>query len=375
MENLRAYAEDEAQAPSVQTPVTKGPNTSEGLSASSSTSSTSASVPSTRTLSGPVQEVSAPLQSSSVVSRDKTVSLKDIPPPPPPDEPYELFLARVACQSLFRRHHRYLRWASAYLHLSPDLRTPPGHPFLKFRGPGFVCPYQHRATCLLLNLGLGPDGARTYLLYRSVVKLLSCPRWVLSVFRDLPPWLVDLLQKALFHLYFLLRLLQCQKTLLLPPRAFADFFRGPRPLLSRRRLQPAWLLRLSRWIRRLMRTFLQDLLQPWSRTRKRKYSRTCDCTGSSCKVTLHLSQLWAPLFPRETWAPTHCSSWVPLATERRHGLSISPVQNEQAASLADAAVHARDHLVTVLDEGTVVPGRLRTPLPAVAGLPLPVAHA
>ena len=112
MENLRAYAEDEAQAPSVQTPVTKGPNTSEGLSASSSTSSTSASVPSTRTLSGPVQEVSAPLQSSSVVSRDKTVSLKDIPPPPPPDEPYELFLARVACQTvdpaggLFRRHHR-----------------------------------------------------------------------------------------------------------------------------------------------------------------------------------------------------------------------------------------------------------------------------
>ena len=278
-------------------------------------------------------------------------------------------------RSLFRRHHHYLRWASAYLHLSQDLRTPPGHPFLKFRGPGFVCPYQHRATCLLLNLGLGPDGARTYLLYRSVVKLLSCRRWVLFVFRDLQPWLVDLLQKALFHIYFLLRLLQCQKTLLLPPCAFADFFRGPRPLLSRRRLQPAWLLRLSRWIRRLMRTFIQDLLQPWSRTGKCKCSRTCDCTGSSCKVTLHLSQLWVPLFPRETWAPTHCGSWVPLATERRHGLSISPVQNEQAASLADAAVHARDHLVTVLDEGTVVPGRLRTPLPAVAGLPLPVAHA
>ena len=97
MENLRAYAEDEAPASSVQPPVTKGPNTSEGLSTSSSTS---ASVPSTRTLSGPVQEVSTPLQSSSVVSRDKTVSLKDIPPPPPPDEPYELFLARVACQTL-----------------------------------------------------------------------------------------------------------------------------------------------------------------------------------------------------------------------------------------------------------------------------------
>ena len=55
MENLRAYAEDEAPASSVQPPVTKGPNTSEGLSTSSSSS---ASVPSMRTLSGPVQEVS-----------------------------------------------------------------------------------------------------------------------------------------------------------------------------------------------------------------------------------------------------------------------------------------------------------------------------
>ena len=389
MENLRAYAEDEAQAPSVQTPVTKGPNTSEGLSTSSSTSSTSASVPSTRTLSGPVQEVSTPLQSSSVVSRDKTVSLKDIPPPPPPDEPYELFMARVACQTLDPAGGTPRPAAAEPVPPPPPLTTVGLRlptPFPRFedttwasipqvQGPRIRMPLP--ASCYVppLNLGLGPDGARTYLLYRSVVKLLSCPRWVLFVFRDLQPWLVDLLQKALFHIYFLLRLLQCKKTLLLPPCAFADFFRGPRPLLSRRRLQPAWLLRLSRWIRRLMRTFIQDLLQPWSRTGKRKCSRTCDCTGSSCKVTLHLSQLWVPLFPRETWAPTHCGSWVPLATERRHGLSISPVQNEQAASLADAAVHVRDHLVTVLDEGTVVPGRLRTPLPAVAGLPLPVAHA
>ena len=36
--------------------------------------------------------------SPSTVPRDKTVSLEDLPPPPPPSEPYELFLARVACQ-------------------------------------------------------------------------------------------------------------------------------------------------------------------------------------------------------------------------------------------------------------------------------------
>ena len=92
-------------------------------------------------------------------------------------------------------------------------------------------------------------------------------------------------------------------------------------------------------------------------------------------MTLHPSQPWVPLFPRGTWAPTHCGSWVPLATERRHGLSISPVQNEQAAPLADEAVPARGPPVTAPDEGTVALGCLRTPLPAVAGLLLPIAPA
>ena len=98
MENLRAYVEDGSPSPSVQTRVTKRPNTSTGLSTSSSTSSTLSTVPSTRTLSGPVKEVSTQTQSPAVVPKDKTVSLKDLPPPPPPAEPYELFLARVACQ-------------------------------------------------------------------------------------------------------------------------------------------------------------------------------------------------------------------------------------------------------------------------------------
>ena len=387
MENLRAYAEDEAPASSVQPPVTKGPNTSEGLSTSSSTS---ASVPSTRTLSGPVQEVSTPLQSSSVVSRDKTVSLKDIPPPPPPDEPYELFLARVACQTLdpaggtprpaaaepvqpplplttvgLRLHTPFPRFedtsgASIPLVQGPRIRmplpascyVPPPQPWTwSGRGPD-VPPLQVRSQAPLLS-SMGP------VRFPGPSTLAGGPPTEGPLPHLLPPTSSSVSKNAASP----------------SPRAFADFFRGPRPLLSRRRPQPAWLLRLSSWICRLMRTFIQDLLQPWSRTGKRKFSRTCDCTGSSCKVTLHLSQLWAPLFPRETWAPTHCGSWAPLATERRHGLSISPVQNEQAASLADAAIHARDHLVTVLDEGTVVPGRLRTPLPAVAGLPLPVAHA
>ena len=90
--------EDGAPSPSVQTQVTSRSTTSTGLSTSSSPSTTSSSVPSTRTVTGPVQDVSAPTSSSAVVPKNKTVSLKDLPPPPP-DEPYELFLARVACQT------------------------------------------------------------------------------------------------------------------------------------------------------------------------------------------------------------------------------------------------------------------------------------
>ena len=96
MENLRAYVDDGSPSPSVQTTVTTRSSTSKGLSTSSSSSTKSPSVPSTRPSSGPVQDV---VTSPAVVPTDKTVSLKDLPPPPPPDEPYELFLARVACQS------------------------------------------------------------------------------------------------------------------------------------------------------------------------------------------------------------------------------------------------------------------------------------
>ena len=96
MENLRAYVDDGSPSPSVQTTVTTRSSTSKGLSTSSSSSTKSSSVPSTRPSSGPVQDV---VTSPAVVPTDKTVSLKDLPPPPPPDEPYELFLARVACQS------------------------------------------------------------------------------------------------------------------------------------------------------------------------------------------------------------------------------------------------------------------------------------
>ena len=69
-------------------------------------------------------------------------------------------------------------------------------------------------------------------------------------------------------------------------------------------------------------------------------------------MTLHLSQLWVPLILMRTWAPTHCGSWVPLTTERRHGLSISPVQNELAVTLVDTVDPAWGHLWIDIRQGS-----------------------
>ena len=386
MENLRAYAEDEAQAPSVQTPVTKGPNTSEGLSASSSTSSTSASVPSTRTLSGPVQEVSAPLQSSSVVSRDKTVSLKDIPPPPPPDEPYELFLARVACQTLdpaggtprpaaaepvppppplstvgLRLPTPFPRfedttWASIPQVQGPRIRmplpascyVPPPQPWTwSGRGPD-VPPLQVRSQAPLLS-SMGP------VRFPGPSTLAGGPPTEGPLPHLLPPTSSSVSKNAAS-----------------PPLRFRGFFPGATPPFVQKEattsVTTAALQMNPQTDENVSPGPPPAVVQDWK-------------TQIFEDMRLYWKQLQGDAPPQSTVGPAvpqgnmGPDALVPLATERRHGLSISPVQNEQAASLADAAVHARDHLVTVLDEGTVVPGRLRTPLPAVAGLPLPVAHA
>ena len=161
----------------------------------------------------------------------------------------------------YRRRNSHLRWAYVCQHPSQGLRTLPGPPFLQFKGPGYGCPSLRRVMCLPLNRGLGPDGALTSLRYRSVAQPLCCHRRTLSAFRDLPCWRVALLQQDLLPLRILLRPLQCSKMLFLPPRAFVDFFRVPRPLLSSRRLRAAYPLRRSSWPRNRVRPFLKNHLQ------------------------------------------------------------------------------------------------------------------
>ena len=387
MDNLRAYVEDGSESPSVQEQLAKRPNPSAGLSTSSSTPSSSLTAPSTRASSGPVPEVSTP--SPSTVPQDKTVSLEDLPPPPPPAEPYEHFLARVAHQMAslpggpprpaaagppqppepiptagsrlpmpFPRFED-TSWATHPQVQVPRIRMPlPSSCYVPPPSP-WTWPGRGLAVSTPQVRGLAPLTSSTGPIRLPGPATLSGGP---PASGPLPPLLPPSSSSE-------------PKNTSPTPRAFADFFRVPRPLWSQWRLRPARPLRLPRRHRRLLGTSLKGPHRRWSRTGRLNSLRTCDCTGNSCRETLHPSQPWVPLFPRGTWAPTHCGSWVPLATERRHGLSISPAQNEEAATLATTAAHARDLLVTALDHETVVPKRLRTPPPGVTGQPLPNAPA
>ena len=92
-------------------------------------------------------------------------------------------------------------------------------------------------------------------------------------------------------------------------------------------------------------------------------------------MTLHLSQPWVPLSLLRTWAPSRCGSWVPLTTERRHGLSARPGQNELAAVYVAVVDRARGPIRIDIGLGSDGLQRLLTPHPRLdACLLLPSAH-
>ena len=390
MDNLRAYVEDGSKSPSVQEQLAKRPNPSTGLSTSSSTSSSSLTAPSTQASSGPVRGVSAPTPSPSTVLQDKTVSLEDLPPPPPPAEPYELFLARVACQMTslpggpprpaaagpaqppkplptagsrlpmpFPRFqdtswatHPQVQVPRIRMPLPSSCYAPPPSPWTwPGRGPAVSTPQVR---------GLAPLTSSTGPIRLPGPATLAGGPPAPGPLPPLPPTTSSSEPK---------------NTVSTPPPRFRGFFPGATPpLVPMASTTSATVTAPPTTPQAAGNVSLgptQEMVQDW----RLNSLRTCDCTGNSCRVTLHPSQPWAPLFPRGTWAPTHCGSWVPLATERRHGLSISPAQNELAATLTITAVHARDLLVTALDDETVVPRCLRPPPPGVTGQPLPNAPA
>ena len=389
MENLRAYVDDGSPSPSVQTTVTTRSTTSTGLSTSSSSSTTSSSVPSTRPSSGPVQDVVTHTSSPAVVPTDKTVSLKDLPPPPPPDEPYELFLARVACQTedasggsrrpaavgpvpppqqpstvgirLPTPFPRFedTAWASLPSVQGPRIRmplpascyVPPPQPWTwSGRGPN-VPALQVRSPAPLLS---STDPIR----FPGPSTLTGGPPATGPPSSTHPSLSSSVLQDAVPT-----------------PPCFRGFFQGATPPFIQKAATSSVPTAALQMTPQPGETVPQEpppaVVQDW----KAQIFEDMRLYWRQLQGDAPPQSTWVPLFPRGTWAPTHCGSWVPLATERRHGLSISPVQNEQAAPLADEAVPARGPPVTAPDEGTVALGCLRTPLPAIAGLLLPIAPA
>ena len=318
MDNLRAYADDGSESPSVPEQLAKRPTTSEGLSTSSSTPSSSFTAPPTRATSGPVPEVSAPTSSPSTVPQDKTVALENISPPPPPAEPYEHFLARVSQQMASLPSGPPWHAAAGPPQPAEPMTTTGSRlpmPFPRFEDTSWAAHPQVHVPRIRMPLPSScyapPPSPWTWPGRGHAAGPWSRPSHVIDG-TCTPPWtcspLVDLLLQDLCHLCLLHRPRLILKTPLLSPRAFADFFRVPRPLLSQWRLRSARTLRLPHRRHRMLGTFLKGPHRRWSKTGRLNSLRTCDCIGNNCKVTLHLSQPRVPLFPKETWAPTHCGS-------------------------------------------------------------------
>ena len=154
-----------------------------------------------------------------------------------------------------------------------------------------------------------------------------------------------------------------------PPCAFVDFFRVPRPLLSRppeplrHRPPQLWTLWIPRCRRRIQWPFPRALPRKWSKVGRKNSWSTWNPIGNSLSVTLHLSKQWVPLFHLRTWAPTRCGSWVTLTTERHHRLSVRPGQNEQTVASVKAVDPARGPLLTDIGLGSGTAKCLLTPPP------------
>ena len=209
----------------------------------------------------------------------------DLLPPPPPAEPYEDFLARVG-RDLSDSSRSATQLTAAARPCALVTTTTTGNrlptPFPTYEVSSWTLQKQVQASRIRMPL------PASY--YAALPSPWVWPRWGSAVTNSVV-------------------------------RAF-QFFWVPRPLLSSRpgtlyhrppQFSPLW---LPRWHNQMLWTLHRALPRTWSRTGRTSCVRW-NLAGNSLLVTLHLSQLWVPLFLLRTWAPTCCSSWVPLTTERR----------------------------------------------------------
>ena len=379
MDNLRGYGEDEpASSSSLGRSVAKLPSSSEGPSAplpaqaSVMAGSSPAVVPVT---SGPVPTVSALSQPASSVPQDSAPPppglLDDLSPPPSPAEPYEDFMACVRRELSTLPAHPTQSVAAVPPRASvtattTGTRLPTSFP--RFEDSSWAFQPQVPNTRIWMPLpascytappspwvwpGRGSSLPLPWSVYTSLLHCRLPPQDLV----DLQDVSQDLSQGAL-PLFLHLRFLLLTSSTPPPPRFRGFFFRVPRPLLPkppqhlRHRPLPAWTLSLPRWRSRMQGPFPRDLPRRWSKGGKKNSWSTWKPIGNSLWVTLHLSKQWVPLFLLRTWAPTRCGSWVPLTTERRHGLSVRPGQNELAVASVAVVDPARGHLLTEIGLGS-----------------------
>ena len=232
-----------------------------------------ASTPATTLVtSGPVPAVSAPTTPASSVHKNCTVALDDLPPPPPPAEPYEAFLASSLPGVIISPRPCSAAWCCGpsssgggdvddwiqTSHSLPKVRgfllgspasgpwrqdsyaftciSPPPSPWVwPGRGPAVDVTMVRGPLPTTLPTGPpglpGPSGlpAGPPAVGPAPVPLPTTPSTVLNP----------------------------------PPRAFEDFFRGPRPLLSPLPHRPVWTLLLFRRRHRTLECSLKDQPQRW----------------------------------------------------------------------------------------------------------------
>ena len=290
MDNLRDYGEDNpASSSGLGHSVAKLPSSSEGpLAPTSSQAPVMAD-------SSPVPAVSAPTTPASSVPKDSALALDDLPRPPPPAEPYEVFMARVqrdlsslpvhSTQSgaavpprpavampttgsrLPMPFPRFEDSSWALQPQAPNIRIhiplpascymPPPSPWV---WPGRGSSVDTTMVCgpppATLPAGPpGPYGPSGLLAGPSAVGPSPVP----------PPTTPAVDPKKTSP----------------TPRAFEDFFRVPRPLLSLLRHRPAWTLSLLRWRSKTLGPSPKDQPRRRSKGGRRNSWWTWEPVGSS----------------------------------------------------------------------------------------------
>ena len=242
----------------------------------------------------------------------------DLLPPPSSSEPYEVFLARVGRATSHSSGISTQPAAAALPSASVTTVTTgilfptPFHTYKvsswmhhpSYKPLGLGCRYQRRSTRLFLSLGVARTGLRRNHFSCQCLPAHYAVGCLRRTSRTLP-------QEAL-HLFLLFQTLK--NALSYPPPRFRGFFssatppfrpasREPHTTVPPRPTSVAPTVTQPDAVNSSQGSF-PDVIQNW----QEEFMRDMKTCWNKLLVTLHLSQLWVPLFRSRTWAPTRCGS-------------------------------------------------------------------